>query len=464
MTKRKIFLTGLLGLLALPVRAQPVLEGYVQQAMTGNLALQQQQIDLARATEALVEARGLFYPSLSLEARFSRADGGRTIDVPVGDLLNPVYSTLNQLLEAQGQPGPFPQIDNVTTPLLREQEQDTRVRLVQPLYQPRLQSNYRIKTHLVAVQEAAVAAYRQRLTRDVRVAYFTWLKAARGVEIYEASQALVQENLRVNERLQRANKVTQDAVLRARAEVLTLEQQAAEARKDRDLARSYFNFLLNRPLDAEVERVPEDQLPALYEATRSALFSILTPDLAALQAQALHQREELDQLAAARRATGETITLAQAARRPGLSLVLDAGIQGKGYGLTGDHPYYLGSVVLSWNLFSGHQHASRARQARLDLDRLQTQQQETERQIALQVQQSLDQLRVAERSLTTAEERLRSAEEGFRLTSRKYEEGLANQITYLDARTTLTNAQLNLNITRYDLLIRLAELAYSVGE
>jgi outer membrane protein TolC len=463
MTTRNFFLTGLLALLALPVRAQAVLEDYVQEALAGNLALQQQQLDLAKATEALAEARGLFYPSLSLEARFSRADGGRTIDFPVGDLLNPVYSTLNQLLEAQGQPGPFPQIDNVTTPLLRDQEQETKFRVVQPLYQPRLRSNYRIKTHLVAMQEAAVEAYRNSLDRDVRTAYFSWLKAARGVEIYEASQALVQENLRVNERLQRANKVTQDAVLRARAEVLTLEQQAAEARKDRDLARSYFNFLLNRPLDADVVSLPADQLPVLYETTRAAVLAPLRPDLAALQAQALQQREELDQLAAARQATGETITLTRAANRPGVSLVLDAGIQGRGYGLTGDHPYYLGSVVLSWNLFSGHQNASRIRQARIDLDRLRTQQQETERQIALQVQQGLDQLLVAEQSLTTAQERLRSAEEGFRLTSRKYEEGLANQITYLDARTTLTNAQLNLNITRYDLFIRLAELAYSVG-
>ena len=60
----------------------------------------------------LALARTLFYPTLDLNARYSRANGGRTIDVPVGTLLNGAYSTLNQLTNTRK----FPQISDVSTP------------------------------------------------------------------------------------------------------------------------------------------------------------------------------------------------------------------------------------------------------------------------------------------------------------------------------------------------------------
>ena len=66
------------------------------------------------------------------------ADGGRTIDFPVGDLLNPVYETLDEMLVAQGQPPQFPRVRNESIALLRDQEQETKLVLEQPLYEPRI--------------------------------------------------------------------------------------------------------------------------------------------------------------------------------------------------------------------------------------------------------------------------------------------------------------------------------------
>ena len=50
-------------------------------------------------------------------------------------------------------------------------------------------------------------------------------------------------------RLFRNGKTTQDQVLRARAELLAVVQQLREARNGQSQARSYLNFLRNRPLD-----------------------------------------------------------------------------------------------------------------------------------------------------------------------------------------------------------------------
>ncbi len=70
-------------------------------------------------------ARARFLPSVDLSLRFSQADGGREIEFPVGDLLNPAYSSLNTLLTAAGQPAPFTPIDNVSFSFLREREHDS---------------------------------------------------------------------------------------------------------------------------------------------------------------------------------------------------------------------------------------------------------------------------------------------------------------------------------------------------
>ncbi len=97
------------------------------EGLRSNLALQSQHLEVEKAAEALSEARARFFPELSFEARYTRADGGRVIDIPIGSALNPVYSTLNEMLVAQGQPARFPQVGNESIPFLRTEEQDTRV-------------------------------------------------------------------------------------------------------------------------------------------------------------------------------------------------------------------------------------------------------------------------------------------------------------------------------------------------
>src|SRR5262245_3591892 len=86
-----------------------VVERYVAEGLRSNLSLQSETLEVERATQALAEARARFFPEVSLQARYTRAEGGREFSIPLGATLNPVYSTLNDLLAAQGQPAQFPQ-------------------------------------------------------------------------------------------------------------------------------------------------------------------------------------------------------------------------------------------------------------------------------------------------------------------------------------------------------------------
>jgi outer membrane protein TolC len=187
------------------------------------------------------------------------------------------------------------------------------------------------------------------------------------------------------------------------------------------------------------------------------------PALPALQSSAQAQRPELAQLSASLDAVTDQRRLAQTRYLPAVSLVLEGGIQGTDYGFDGEQRFGLASVVLQWNLFNGFRDRARIRQADLDARQIRVRQDDVARRIDLQVQQALDDVRVAQRSLRTAEARVKAAASSFRLTKRRYDVGRANLVTFTDAQSTLTEAELNLAVTRFSLLTRLAELRFAAG-
>jgi outer membrane protein len=429
-----------------------VLDEYVREALESNLALRSETLEVERNLASLDAARARFLPELSFAARYSRADGGREIDVPLGSLLNPIYSTLNDLLAAQGRPGSFPTIEDQTIKFVREREQDTRLTVRQPIYAPAIPAAIRAQRAALEASEFSRVAFARRLKRDVTVAYLDWLKATKTVEIVQSSLSLLEENLRVNESLFRNGKITQDQVLRARAEMLAVVQQLREARNGQSQARSYVNFLRNRPLEdalvvASVER----------EVTRTV------QDLSSLRAMALENRPELDQLDSVTRAAESRVQLARADLKPTLSLGVDAGTQGEEYEFGRGRNFGMISLVLNWKLFDGGARRAEARSARAAARQAATRRDEVALQIQLEVQQALDQLQTTSDSLATAEARVEAASAGFRIAGRKRDEGAISQVEFIDARNSLTSAELNLNVTLFDLLARQAELDYATA-
>ena len=100
--------------------------------------------------------------------------------------------------------------------------------------------------------KADADAYARQLVGDIKTAYFTYLKTIKILELLDHTRYLLVENIRVNERLFENDKVTIDKVYRSNAELSRLEQQYAEGLNNNQVAKAWFNFLLNRPLEAEV--------------------------------------------------------------------------------------------------------------------------------------------------------------------------------------------------------------------
>src|SRR3954463_7241697 len=339
-----------------------VIDGYVREGLKSNLALRAQSLEVERAEAALDAARARYFPEAAFAARYTRAEGGRTIELPLGDALNPAYQTLNDLLVQQGQQPRFPVVQNETINFLREREQDTHISLRLPLIAPAIPAAVRAQRELLGASEYSRQAVGRRLKRDITVGYLDWLSAVRTQGIVDASVTLLNENLRVNDSLHRNGKITQDQVLRARAELLAVTQQSREARNGASQARSYLNFLLNRPLDTALENA--DVAPAVAVSTHA---------LEELRRSALDNRPELAQLAHLSRASDAQTRAAKADLWPTLSLGADGGIQGEEYEFGRGSNYATVSVLLNWTLFDGGARRAAVRQANAVARRTQTQ-------------------------------------------------------------------------------------------
>jgi outer membrane protein TolC len=409
---------------AAPLAAQgnpDPLGAYVRTALEGNLGLRQERLSADRAEAAVREARGLYLPSLTLDSRYSEMRGG----VNIGDFVNPAYGALNEITGTNR----FPTDVDARLPLAQE----TKLRIAQPLFQPNIRENHRLQRTLRDLQGHQLAAATRQLSADVQTAYLDYARSVRVVELYRSTLPLLDENLRVAERLVARGTALPDAVLRARAERGETQQALAEAEVRSQAALRRFNQLLNRGLDTPVEVLPD-----------SALAFVLSVDEDGAVARALSGREELRQSEAGIAAAESQARLAGNARLPTVALALDYGFQGANYSFGADDDFAVASVVVQWNAFNGGQTGARRQQARIEADRARTGRAQAEQMIELQVRTAFRSAEVARGAIATATDRLAAARRTYELVERRYQEGIAAQIELIDARTAFTSAGLKL--------------------
>jgi outer membrane protein TolC len=423
------------------LNAQVILDEYVRYGLDNNLALRQKYSGYERSLEALKEAKSLFYPNVYLGARYTVSEGGRVIEFPVGDLLNPVYSTLNALTSSTM----FPQIDNQQVNFLRPTEQETRIRLTQPVFSPDIYYNSKIRKEMTIYQEADYEQYKRELVAEIKKAYYDIAMAENILSTLVETRKLLVENVRVNRKLVENDKATRDILYRSEAELSKMDQDLLRAEKGRKTAEAYFNFLLNKPLN---DSIKTDQLTT---------FPLITDLTEKFTTAALENREEIKKLEKYGDITDLQIKRGQSERLPDMFVAIDYGFQGETYKFNKDNDYMQASAVLAWKLFAGFRTNSRIKQSMIDKKIIDTRLEEAKKQIELEVITTLNELLTAEKGITAAETRVMNAKEGFRLVNRKYEEGQATLIEYLDARTNLTQSQVNLIISKYAYLSCYAE-------
>jgi outer membrane protein TolC len=432
--KSQIFYQLLLlssALLAAPIaQAQGRLDEYIQQGLASNESIKQQNFVLEKNIYALNEAKSMFLPQVTFSTTYTKADGGRTIDFPTGDLFNGVYATLNRLTGSEV----FPQLQNQRILLNPDNFYDAKFRTTLSILNAELIYNKRIKNQQVDLQKSEVLLYKRELVKEIKTAYYNYQKAACATGIYESSLRLVQEGQRINTKLYENSKVNRTVVLRSQNEVSRINASLIEAQKTAESARYYFNFLLNRPL---TDSVLSDDIRTLPARERS-----LGNDI--------DGREELSKLRIAKDINGNLTGLARSYIIPKLGTFIDLGSQAFDWKVNSNSRYYLFGVSLEWNLFSSGRNNYRVKQALADRDALTSQTDYVQQQLLteLKVRQASMQSAIAQ--YEAAQSQLKTSQTYYGDMLKLYKQGTAIYIELLDAQNQWIDAQLHANIALYD--------------
>lgn len=410
--------------------AQEILDHYIREGVNNNTGLKQASLEFESSLEQLNETRGGMLPSIDFSSRYTKAHGGRSFVVPVGDLMNPVYASLNGLMGEDR----FGQIENSTLNFNRTTDIDTKITLSQPIFDKRLIMGRAIAEDQSKIKHMDVAIRKRVLVSEIKKAYFNYLKSEKLMELFLSTRKLVEENLRAGQSLYENNKATLDVVLKAKTEVGKLELQIAEAEKMRNNSRAYFNFLLNRPLESEI----------IVEEVSS------TPSISPNLSSATQKREEFSQIDMGLKANDSQRKLHESITLPNLYAVVDYGFQGSEYEFNNRSDYVLASLVLSWNLFSGFQSKARVQQATINSRILESRERELAQNIQLEAIQAYYDLKEKQQNFETTSTIVKEAETTYDLVNKKYQAGLATQLELIDARTNLTNTQIQQIISKYD--------------
>lgn len=442
-------MTGLLLLACYPLaQAQTVLADYVKKGIDNNLGLQQKNMSLQKATLALKQARRLFAPSINLMADYQSGEGGRSIGLPVGDLLNPVYSTLNQLTQSAS----FPQIENVSTYFFPKNFYDTKLRTAMPLLNSDLVYNKKIQEEKLAMTTLEAEVYKRNLVKDIQVAYYQYLSASEAVLITTSAVENAEQHQKQTARLIGQGLVIAAADLRTRSEVLSMQAKLAEAQQQQKNAASYFNFLINAPLDAAII------IDSGAVQTTTAL--LLADDNAA----GYKRRPELEVVKHAVAANQHYAHLQRDAWLPRLNAFVDLGSQASDFKFNDKSRYYFFGVSLNMPLFAAGKLTLAARQAKFDLSQMELQQAELDRQLQLSYSMSVTALRTAQVNARSAALRRESAQSYYNLLSKGYKQGSSTYIELIDAGNQLLSARLAAAIANYQVQIATINYNYEINQ
>ncbi|MDD5227942.1 MAG: TolC family protein [Methylococcales bacterium] len=234
--------------------------------------------------------------------------------------------------------------------------------------------------------------------------------------------------------------VAKNDVLAADVELLNAKQSLMQAVNIYDNAKARYNQLLTRQLNAKVElakKFPESPKTTLENLNQSALNQ--RPELSVLneQIEALHEQTK--------------------AMKAGLmpQVALNGGYQYQQNRYQAYEGLWQANVGVDWKLFDGstnHKGEALEKQALA----LKEQREELSGQILLQVRQAWFDSQETQQRLQVAKQTIVQADENLKVTTDRYQQGLATHTEVIQAEDLRTRTHNNLNNANYD--FALAEL------
>ena len=422
-----------------------ILENYVQQAIQQNLAIQKTQLQRTRQLSKIDQARRMMGPSVDVSTTYLLAKGGRTLNFPIGDLLNPAYTALNELTGTNQFPT---DLENTKVQLTPNNFLDAQLTISQPLIFSAIQSNIQIQQTLLQLDDLDIAIQQQEIAYQVKMAYFNYLKTIEGTRILEASENLLKEVQIFNQKLVKFDKATDEILFDVDYQLENISSQKAALQAQNQASRAFFNLLLNRELDTEI-LIDESQLDNMPKNSAS---------LESLKQIALQKRLEFQKISVAKTVNSLNQKRIEKEALPTLGIRGGVGIQTENFNFDQGGPLFSVGLGLNMNLFDNGQRKKQLEEIAVDRNILENDQAQLAQKVELEVIQIYYALQSLDSQLAAQEAAEVNARKSYDRLKIKYENDKALLIELLTAQNKLTVSQLSKTLVRYDYLIKEAEL------
>lgn len=424
----------------LVISQKPLLDQYIDEAIQQNLVLKQKNIPLAKSRLALKEAEKRFKPSADFSFSYTLALGGRAIDLPIGDLLNPVYSTLNRLTQSTQ----FPQVENVENQFLPNDFYDGRVRISYPLFNKDLLLQKEVRIQEIQLQENEIEIYKKDLVLAVKMAYYQYGLALESQKILANTNNLLEKSLQTVQILVREGKAIPSQVLRAENEITMIQSKLKEAEYNVVNARLYLKFLLNRENDKDLSfEKPAfiiDKMGDVEGINYVSSNPMINKILLGISIQSLLEKRN------------------QQYFMPQISLFSDIGSQEFKWQFNRKSVYIMGGLQLSMPLWTNKINKIKGEQIQLDIKALQSNKELIEQQDKLAIDVAKNKLLSSKAAYLAMEKQVSTSATYLRLTEKAFQNGTVSLLEMYDAQNQYTTALLQENVRYFQFLMALADL------
>jgi outer membrane protein len=288
----------------------------------------------------------------------------------------------------------------------------------------------RIGADIARLDEATMG---QDLVLEVAVAYFNILRAERILDVAKQSLEQLQAHRDTARNFYDQGLIPRNDLLQAEVELANEQQFLLRAENGLELARSKFNTLLRREINA----------PVAIEDTLSE--SSYKKTLAACVATALDNRPEIRAFALRLEQAKSQVKVSQGEYYPNVSLVGNYAKFGDTPGVAGspfrDQESWYVMAVANWNFWEWGRTKNRVEAGQSRENQAADFLANIRDQIILEVKNAFLLLHEAEKQVQVATKAIEQAEENFRINTERYREQVGTSTNVIDAQTLLTKAK-----------------------
>ncbi len=406
----------------------------IEAAIKANLRLQQSQ-DEVEAAQANKKARTTeFFPTLNARYSYLRRDNPTTT----------VFGT--------------PQTGLVDVLVNPEDEYNFVTSFNQPIFTGfALFNQYKIASLGLDVAEFLEKITRQNVILDAKNAYYSILKTQKLVDVARDTVRQIAAQKDVAENMYQVGMSPLNDLLQSQVQLANAKQRLITAQNTMEIAKSQFNTLLRKPVNAPV--VIADILD--YTSFEYDIDYCLT--------RAEANRLEIQVADLEVQIAGKDYKLSQRDYYPAVNLTgtwtrrgTDWDVDG-GEGI-GDKDFWDIRATATWNFWEWGRTRYGVKEKLSRLSQAKSRKEEIHDNIDLEVKEAYLRTIESEKNITTIEKAIEQAKENLRITEERYKEQVSTTTDVLVAQTLLTDTMTNYYNALYDFKIAKAVLYRAIGQ